>query len=85
MNNRAVGSCAMAGGERNDAQRPRRRSRQLGQSSMEYTIVTFFAVLVLILPDENGDVAIIQVANALKTFYTAFAYAISLSTNIMLL
>lgn len=59
------------------------RSRQLGQSSMEYTIVTFFAVLVLILPDENGDVAIIQVANALKTFYTAFAYAISLSTNIM--
>ncbi len=57
--------------------------RQLGQSSMEYTIVVFFAVLVLIIPDENGDVAIIQVANALKTFYTAFAYAISLSTNIM--
>jgi uncharacterized protein (UPF0333 family) len=59
------------------------RPRERGQSSMEYTIVVFFAVLVLIIPDENGDVAIIQVANALKTFYTAFAYAISLSTNIM--
>lgn len=56
---------------------------QAGQASMEYTVVTFFAVLVLILPDEDGHVAIIQVANAIKGFYTAFAYAISLSTNIM--
>jgi len=59
------------------------RWRQAGQASMEYTVVTFFAVLVLILPDEDGNVAIIQVANALKVFYSAFAYAISLSTNMM--
>ena len=57
-------------------------ARQLGQSSMEYTIVVFFAVLVLIVPDDNGDVAIIQLANALKHFYTGFAYAVSLSTTL---
>jgi hypothetical protein len=65
---------------------PERRAvgagRQFGQSSMEYTIVVFFAVLVLIVPDENGNVAIVQVANALKHFYTGFAYAVSLSTTI---
>jgi hypothetical protein len=57
-------------------------SRQSGQSSVEYTIVVFFAVLVLIVPDENGNVAIVQVANALKHFYTGFAYAVSLSNTI---
>lgn len=59
-----------------------RAARQLGQSSMEYSVVVFFAVLVLIVPDDNGDVAIVQVANALKHFYTGFAYAVSLSTTI---
>jgi hypothetical protein len=61
------------------------RARQLGQSSMEYTVVVFFAVLVLIVPDSNGDVAVVQVANAIKHFYTGFAYAVSLSTNLMFL
>jgi hypothetical protein len=56
--------------------------RQCGQASAEYTIVVFFAVLVLVVPDSNGDVAIVQLANAMKSFYTAFAYAISLSTTI---
>ncbi|MDB5809176.1 MAG: hypothetical protein JWN94_1298 [Betaproteobacteria bacterium] len=56
--------------------------RQLGQAATEYTIVTFFAVVVLIVPDENGDVAIVKLANALKTFYNGFAYAISFSTTI---
>jgi hypothetical protein len=56
--------------------------RQLGQAATEYTIVVFFAVMVLIVPDENGDVAIVKLANALKTFYNAFAYAISFSTTI---
>ena len=57
--------------------------RQLGQSSTEYTIVTFFAVLVLVVPDANGNVAVVQLANAIKSFYTAFAYALSFSSTIM--
>ena len=57
-------------------------SRQLGQAVTEYTVVVFFAVILLIMPDENGDVAIVKLANALKTFYNAFAYAISFSTTI---
>jgi hypothetical protein len=56
--------------------------RQLGQAATEYTVVVFFAVMVLIVPDENGDVAIVKLANAMKTFYNAFAYAISFSTTI---
>jgi hypothetical protein len=59
------------------------RARLLGQSSMEYTVVVFFAVLVLIVPDANGDVPLIQLANAFKRFYTGFAYAVSLSSTIM--
>ena len=59
------------------------RARQWGQSSMEYTVVVFFAVLVLVIPDANGNVALIQLANAFKHFYTGFAYAVSLSTTIM--
>jgi uncharacterized membrane protein (DUF441 family) len=59
------------------------RTRQLGQSSMEYTVVIFFAVLVLLVPDANGDVPVVQLANAFKHFYTGFAYAVSLSTTIM--
>jgi hypothetical protein len=59
------------------------RARQFGQSSMEYTVVVFFAVLVLVVPDANGDVPLVQLANAMKRFYTGFAYAVSLSTTIM--
>ncbi len=59
------------------------RARQLGQSSMEYTVVVFFAVLVLVIPDANGNVPLIQLANAFKRLYTGFAYAVSLSTTIM--
>jgi hypothetical protein len=59
-----------------------RAALQAGQSSMEYTIVVFFAVLVLVLPDQNGNVVIVQLANAMKHFYTGFAYAVSLSTTI---
>ena len=60
-----------------------RRASQLGQSSMEYTVVVFLAVLVLVVPDANGDVPLVQLANALKRFYNGFAYAVSFSTNIM--
>lgn len=59
------------------------RARQWGQSSMEYTVVVFFAVLVLIVPDESGNVALVQLANAMKRFYSGFAYAVSFSTNLM--
>lgn len=59
------------------------RARQWGQSSMEYTVVVFFAVLVLIIPDSSGNVPLVQLANAFKRFYTGFAYAVSLSTTIM--
>ena len=59
------------------------RARQLGQSSMEYTVVVFFAVLVLVVPDSAGNVPLVQLANAFKHFYTGFAYAVSLSTTIM--
>ncbi len=54
-------------------------SRQYGQAATEYTVVVFFAVMVLLVPDENGDVAIVKLANAFKTFYKAFAYALSFS------
>jgi uncharacterized membrane protein (DUF441 family) len=50
---------------------------------MEYTVVVFFAVLVLIIPDASGNVPLVQLANAFKRFYTGFAYAVSLSTTIM--
>ena len=59
------------------------RARLWGQSSMEYTVVVFFAVLVLVIPDSSGNVPLIQLANAFKRFYTGFAYAVSLSTTIM--
>jgi len=59
------------------------RARQWGQSSMEYTVVVFFAVLALIVPDSSGNVPLVQLANAFKHFYTGFAYAVSLSTTIM--
>ena len=45
------------------------RARQLGQSSMEYTIVIFFAVLVLLVPDASGNVPVVQLANAFKNFF----------------
>jgi hypothetical protein len=59
------------------------RRLQCGQSSAEYTVVVFFAVLVLIIPDANGNVAVVQLAKAMKSFYTAFAYAISFSSALM--
>ena len=61
----------------------RLRWRERGQASAEYTVVVFFAVLVLIVPDANGKVAIVELAGAIKSFYTAFAYAISFSSALM--
>ena len=59
-----------------------RRHRQSGQSSVEYITVSAFAVIVLLVPDSSGTVAVVQLANAIKTYYNAFAYAISFSSTI---
>jgi len=55
---------------------------QHGQSSVEYLTVSAFAVIVLLVPDSSGNVAVVQLANAIKTYYNAFAYALSYSTTI---
>ena len=55
---------------------------QRGQSSIEYITVSAFAVIVLLVPDSSGNVAVVQLANAIKTYYNAFAYALSYSTTI---
>lgn len=56
--------------------------RQRGQGSVEYLIVSAFAALVLLVPDGNGDVIVVQLAKVLKTYYNAFAYALSYSSTI---
>lgn len=55
---------------------------QRGQSTVEYLTVSAFAAIVLLVPDANGYVAVVQLANAIKTYYNAFAYALSFSTTI---
>jgi len=55
------------------------RLSQRGQSAVEYITVTAFAAMVLLVPDEDGNVVVVQLANAMKTYYNAFAYAISYS------
>ncbi len=58
------------------------RERQRGQATFEYVVVIAFCVIILIVPDSNGDIAIVQLANALKSFYNAFAFALSFSSTI---
>ena len=55
---------------------------QRGQSTVEYLTVSAFAAIVLLVPDDSGHVAVVQLANAIKTYYNAFAYALSFSTTI---
>ena len=62
--------------------RPPKHLWQRGQSSVEYMTVSAFAAIVLLVPDDSGDVAVVQLANAIKTYYNAFAYALSYSTTI---
>jgi hypothetical protein len=57
--------------------------KQLGQAMPEYIIVMFFGVMVLIVPDkETGQIPLVQLANALKSSFNAFAYALSFSSTI---
>jgi hypothetical protein len=61
------------------ARNPKKWLKQTGQASIEYTLVSILAVFILIKPDDQGDVPIVKLANALKTHYNAYAYAISMS------
>lgn len=60
--------------------RPRARTRQRGQTSIEYTIVVALVVLVLI---EGGDTSpVAEVVKALKDYFGAYSWAISF-TNLL--
>lgn len=57
--------------------------KQLGQAMPEYIVVTFFGVMALIVPDrQTGEIPLVQLANALKSSFNAFAYALSFSSTI---
>ena len=56
--------------------------RRSGQANVEYICIIAFCVMVLVLPDENGDIVIVQLANAMKAVYNAFAFALSFSSTI---
>ena len=55
-------------------------SRQSGQSSTEYIIVTAFAILVLIQGGSSAPVT--QIVDAMRSAYEGFAYAISYATDL---
>jgi uncharacterized protein (UPF0333 family) len=55
--------------------------RQRGQASVEYSIVSILAVIVLLIPDTDGQLLLVTLAEVIKRNYTAFVYAISYSSN----
>lgn len=58
----------------------KQKRRMLGQSMVEYTIVTAFAVLILI---QGADSSAIQsLVTAMKEAYAGFTYALSYATNL---
>jgi Flp pilus assembly pilin Flp len=57
--------------------------KQRGQSMVEYSIVTAFCVMVLVYKGSDEQMVIVELANALKNFYNAFAFALSYSSTIM--
>ena len=61
------------------ARNPKKWLKQTGQASIEYILVSILAVFILIKPDDQGDVPIVKLANALKTYYHGYSYAISMS------
>jgi Flp pilus assembly pilin Flp len=56
------------------------RSRQRGQTSLEYFVVVAFGILVLIEGGKSS--AISQVTTALQDLFQGYGYAISFSTNL---
>ncbi len=56
------------------------RRRMLGQSMMEYFVVTAFTVIILI---EGADSSVIQsLVTAMKEAYEGFSYAMGFSSNL---
>jgi hypothetical protein len=56
------------------------RRRMLGQSMMEYFVVTAFTVIILI---EGADSSVIQsLVTAMKEAYQGFTYAMGFSSNL---
>ncbi len=53
-------------------------AKQQGQAIIEYILVTLLCVVVLIVATDNGPV-IGAVKAALKNFFQAFSYAISIT------
>ena len=56
------------------------RSRQRGQTALEYFVVVAFGILILI--EGGNSSAVSQVVTAMKDFYQGYAYAISYATNL---
>jgi hypothetical protein len=56
--------------------------RQLGQASVEYTLVLILVVLVLIAEQDGEPGPIGLVVQALRDLYHAYSWAISYSTNL---
>ncbi len=56
------------------------RKKMLGQSMMEYFVVTAFTVIILI---EGADSSVIQnLVTAMKEAYQGFTYAMGFSSNL---
>ena len=56
--------------------------RQSGQANVEYICVIAFCIMVLVLPNADGEIVIVKLANAMKAVYNAFAFALSFSSTI---
>ncbi len=57
---------------------------QSGQATFEYVVVVSFCVIVLVVPTPpDGKIVLVELANALKSYYEAFGFAISFSTTFM--
>ena len=48
---------------------------QRGQAMVEYSIVIIFCVMLLVYKGSDDKMVIVELANALKNFYNAFAYS----------
>jgi Flp pilus assembly pilin Flp len=56
--------------------------RLRGQASVEYTMVLILVVLVLIAEQNGESGPVTEVVAAIKDVFSAFSYAISLTTNL---
>jgi hypothetical protein len=58
------------------------RARQLGQATIEYTIVLILVVLVLIAEQDGEPGPVGLVVQTLKDLFQAYSWAISFSNNL---